>query len=83
MVNKIIIEILKKEFSITLENLIKKYVPKIIKNGSIIIFKNKNFEVVGVRNSRDKKIFISLIGDFNCTDISVNYSHTILYSGKY
>ena len=83
MINQIIIEILKKEFSTTLENLIKKHVPEIIKNGSKIILKNKNFEIVGVRNSRDKKIFIDLIGDFNCTNTSVNYSHTILYSGKY
>ena len=83
MKNQTIIEILKKEFSTTPENLIKKYVPTIIKNGSKIILKNKNFEVVGVRNSRDRKIFIDLIVDFNCTDTSVNYSHTILYSGNY
>lgn len=81
--NQVIIEILKKEFSTTLDDLIKKYVPKIIKNGSLIIFKNKNLEIVGVRNTSDRKIFIDLIADFNCTDTSVNYSHTILYSGKY
>ena len=83
MENPVIDKILKEVFNTTKEKIIEKYVPLLIKEGSKVLLENKNFEIVGVRNSRDRKIFINLVGDFNSTDNSCNYSHTRLYIGKF
>lgn len=72
-----------KQNDLTVEDLVLKYKKEIIKNGSLIIKEGQGFEICGVRNSRDKKWFINLLIDGNCSNQSVNYGHYHIAKGSY
>ena len=74
---------IKKTFNLTKKELIEKYSKIIIKSGSKVIKQTKDFELVGIRNSRDKKWFLDLMFDSNATIQSVNYQRIRLASGAY
>lgn len=74
---------IQKEFKMTTKELVEKMSKRIIKNGSDIIKKTKEYELVGVRNSRDKKWFLKLMFDSNATSQSVNYDMITIAKGAY
>lgn len=74
---------IKKTFNLTKKELIEKYSKTIIKSGSKVIKQTKDYELVGIRNSREKKWFLDLIFDCNATSQSVNYETIRLGSGTY
>ena len=74
---------IKKTFNLTKKELIEKYSKIIIKSGSKVIKQTKDFELVGLRHSRDKKWFLDLMFDSNATIQSVNYQRIRLASGAY
>lgn len=65
------------------KELVSKYKDTIIKKGSKILQKTKDFEIVGVRNTRDRKWFIEVLVGQNTTKESVNYKRFRIAQGKY
>lgn len=65
------------------KELVSKYKDMIIKKGSKILQKTKDFEIVGVRNTRDRKWFIDVLVGQNTTKESVNYKRFRIAQGKY
>ena len=65
------------------KKLVSKYKDTIIKKGSKILQKTKDFEIVGVRNTRDRKWFIEVLVGQNATKESVNYKRFRIAQGKY
>lgn len=65
------------------KELVNKYKDTIIKKGSKILQKTKDFEIVGVRNTRDRKWFIDVLVGQNTTKESVNYKRFRIAQGKY
>ena len=63
--------------------LVNKYKDTIIKKGSKTLQKTKDFEIVGVRNTRDRKWFIDVLIGQNTTKESVNYKRFRIAQGKY
>ena len=63
--------------------LVSKYKDTIIKKGSKILQKTKDFEIVGVRNTRDRKWFMDVLVGQNATQESVNYKRFRIAQGKY
>ena len=65
------------------KELVSKYKDTIIKKGSKTLQKTKDFEIVGVRNTRDRKWFIDVLVGQNITKESVNYKRFRIAQGKY
>lgn len=65
------------------KELVSKYKDTIIKKGSKTLQKTKDFEIVGVRNTRDRKWFIDVLVGQNTTKESVNYKRFRIAQGKY
>ena len=63
--------------------LVNKYKDTIIKKGSKTLQKTKDFEIVGVRNTRDRKWFMDVLVGQNATQESVNYKRFRIAQGKY
>lgn len=76
-------KIVKELTGLSLKELVEKYSKKIIKNGSLIIKSKRGIEIVGIRNTRDKKWFIELLIDNNCTNQSCNYGRYRIAKGSY
>ena len=65
------------------KELVSKYKDTIIKKGTKTLQKTKDFEIVGVRNTRDRKWFIDVLVGQNTTKESVNYKRFRIAQGKY
>jgi hypothetical protein len=74
---------IQKNFKMSKDELVKKYSKVIIKSGSKIIKQTNDFELVGVRNSRDKRWSLNLMFDCNSTSQSVNYENVRIAQGVY
>lgn len=65
------------------KELVSKYKDTIIKKGSKTLQKTKDFEIVGTRNTRDRKWFIDVLVGQNTTKESVNYKRFRIAQGKF
>ena len=62
---------------------LKKQIELTIKRGSRIILKRKSFEIVGVRNTRDRKYFIEILFPMGVTSESCWNESIRVATGSY
>ena len=62
---------------------LKKQIELTIKRGSRIILKRKSYEIVGVRNTRDRKYFIEILIPMGVTSESCWCENIRVASGSY
>jgi hypothetical protein len=74
---------LKEKVKMTTKEFVEKYSKIIIKKGSKVIKKTKDFEIVGVRNSRDKFLSLYILIDMNATSQSCNYGRIDIAKGNF
>lgn len=81
--NKKLEKFLKENFKMTTNEFVTKYSKLIIKNGSKIIKHSKCYEVVGVRNTRNKYLSLYINIDMNATTQSCNYERVEIAWGNF
>ena len=63
--------------------LVEPYKNKIIEKGSDIFYDKDGIQIYGVRNTKDKKWFLNMSIDCNCTDESCNYEIIEIAKGEF
>ena len=81
--NKNLNKFIQEKFKMTTKEFVKKYSDIVIKKGSKIIKKTKTYEVVGVRNTRDKFLSLYILIDMNATAQSCNYEMVDIARGSF